>query len=119
MDIITFSPELSKVCQTVIKQPVEVYTRLLVFMKFAILPAVFHVINEKNPTCQLFFLMNEKFCQPCPFIQAPPTIRDLRVNLGNILNPLNNIKQINLFLCGQKAEKNSFDHIGDLAAKNF
>ena len=30
------------------------------------LPAVFHLINEK-------------FCQPYPFIQASPSIRDLRV----------------------------------------
>jgi hypothetical protein len=90
-----------------------------------------YVINEKKFNLPAVLLINEKFCQPCPFIQASSSIRDLRVNLGNILNQLNNIKQINLFPWGQKAEKKTplitletlrpktFDWVSPLFYKSF
>ena len=55
-----------KYCPSTLRSQIEWYTRLLIFRKFSILPAVFPVINEK-------------FCQPYPFIQASSSIRDLRV----------------------------------------
>ena len=49
-------------------------------MQFAILPAVFHVTNEKKKSSltAVFHVINENFSPPCPFIWASPCIRDLR-----------------------------------------
>ena len=49
---------------------------LLIFRKFAILSAIFHVINEKIST---LYVKNWKLCQPYPLIQVSSSIRDLRV----------------------------------------
>ena len=53
---------------------------VLVFEQFFNLLAVVQVTDEKKSTqLVVFYVTNEKFCQPCLFIQAYSFIRDLRV----------------------------------------